>query len=90
MAAYKSPIEVIWGDMELKLIDDIVMAVQKYDITVDREELFKALEYDRHSYEEGFRRGYQTAVDQVQRALSACSAYDALENDDWREKHNGK
>lgn len=54
---YKSPIEVITEEMKLFYDGDVVRAVQKHDIDVDKEELLKALKYDREQYEKGFKCG---------------------------------
>lgn len=51
---YKSPIEIIYGEMKTEMGENIVKAVQKYEILVDEEELIKALNYDRQQYEKGF------------------------------------
>ena len=52
--AYQSPIEIIKGDMEAKMQEGVIRAVQKFDINVDEEELKKALAYDRRQYEKGY------------------------------------
>lgn len=54
---YKSPIEVITEEMKFFYDGDVVRAVQKHDIDVDKEELLKALKYDREQYEKGFKCG---------------------------------
>lgn len=54
---YKSPIEVTTEEMKFFYDWDVVRAVQKYDINVDKEELLKALKYDRGQYEKGFKCG---------------------------------
>lgn len=54
---YKSPIEIIIGQMKTNYEDEIFRAVQNVGINVDKEELLKALEYDRGQYEEGFEEG---------------------------------
>ena len=51
---YKSPIDIIYGQMETQMEGDILRAVQKYGITVDKEELIRALQYDRGQYEKGY------------------------------------
>ena len=53
--SYQSPIEIIYGDLKLKTENEIVRAVQQVGINVDKEELLKALAYDRHMYERGRR-----------------------------------
>lgn len=55
--SYKSPIEVITEDVILQMEDDIVKAVQKYGINVNKIELQKALMYDRKQYTQGFEDG---------------------------------
>lgn len=59
---YKSPIEVIYGQLQTKFEGDVVKAVQSYNINVDRDELIKALAYDRDQYEAGYRDAMATIV----------------------------
>ena len=40
---YRSPIEIIYGEMSRKLEGDILKAIQKYDVVIDKEELLRAL-----------------------------------------------
>lgn len=58
---YKSPIEVITSDFITKIKEDtenqILQAVQSVDVNVDKNELVKALTYDRKSYDNGFNDG---------------------------------
>ena len=51
---YKSPIELIYKDVQNRMEKDIFYAIQKVDIKVDRDELLKALAYDRGQYEKGY------------------------------------
>lgn len=51
---YKSPIELIYEDIQYQVEEGIYKAVQKLNIKVDREELIKALEYDRGQYYKGY------------------------------------
>ena len=59
---YKSPVEVIYGQLQTKFEGDVVKAVQSYNINVDRDELIKALAYDRDQYEAGCRDAMATIV----------------------------
>ncbi len=61
MGMYKSPIELIYHGMEMQIEKGIVKAVQKQDINVDKEELIRALEYDRGQYEKGYADGEKDA-----------------------------
>ena len=66
---YKSPIEIIIGQIKTNYEDEIFRAVQNVGINVDREELLKALEYDRGQYEEGFRKGEEYTLSQIKNLL---------------------
>lgn len=50
---YESPIELIYKNVQERLDNNILYAVQKVDIKVNKWELIKALEYDRKQYEKG-------------------------------------
>ena len=52
---YKSPIGIIYGEMKTQMEDLILKAVSKVDVDVDKEELTKALLYDRGQYEKGYQ-----------------------------------
>lgn len=54
---YESPIEIIQNDINSKLEDGILKAVQNIGIYVDKEELLKALSYDRDQYVKGYTDG---------------------------------
>ncbi len=58
---YESPIKVIQEQLTLKMEDDILKAIQKYNIEVDKEELLKALAYDRDQYMKGYEEGRASA-----------------------------
>ena len=55
---YKSPIEIVMEELFQKMDEDfensVFKAVQKVGINVDKEELLKALIYDRGQYDEGY------------------------------------
>ena len=54
---YKSPIDIYLDEMHTKIDDGVYGAVQNYGINVDKDELLKALRYDRQQYEKGFADG---------------------------------
>lgn len=69
---YKSPIEIISNDdIALQISQSIngliYKAVIDTGVTVDKEELLKALNYDRGQYEagyeDGYRKGFNNALD---------------------------
>lgn len=59
--SYESPIKVITEKITFQMEDNIVKAVQKYDISVNKTELHKALMYDRRQYTQGFEDGKKYA-----------------------------
>lgn len=58
---YNSPIELFRGDMNVELEGTILKAVANVGVNVNKEELLKALNYDRKQYE----KGYQDAMNEV-------------------------
>lgn len=54
---YKSPIEMIQSQMQMQFDDNIMKAVYKTGINVNKEELLKALKYDRNQYNKGYKDG---------------------------------
>ena len=59
---YNSPIEFIYDSLKMEMDDHVVKAVQECHIYVDKEELIKALRYDRGQYEKGFSDGFANAI----------------------------
>ena len=55
--SYQSPIEIISQGFQTKLEGNVMKAIYDYGIVVDKEELIKALQYDRKQYEKGFADG---------------------------------
>ena len=62
---YKPPIEIVMKEVFQKMNEDfensVLKAVQKVGINVDKEELLKALIYDRGQYD----KGYEDAMNEV-------------------------
>ncbi len=65
MLGYKSPVNIIEKEWETKIEGDIVKAIKSYDIDVNKEELIKALNYDRNQY----KAGYKDALEWMQRVI---------------------
>lgn len=55
---YRSPIQQFVSDISLKMENDVYTAVQNVGIYVDKDELIKALQYDREQYSKGYSNGY--------------------------------
>lgn len=59
---YQSPIEMIYTDIQTQIKEEadkrIYEIMQQCGIHVDKDELIKALQYDRRQYERGYLDGY--------------------------------
>lgn len=59
---YKSPIQLVTDDinyaMRAKIDDTIFQAVLRCGVDVNKDELIKALTYDREQYDKGYSDGY--------------------------------
>ena len=69
MSGYDSPIRMIVGEMETKMEADTMSVIQRYGIDVDKEELIKALNYDRGQYDKGYRDGYERGYAQAKQDI---------------------
>lgn len=61
---WESPVNVIYGEMQAQIEGEIYKAIRNVGIDVDKEELIKALMYDREQYEKGYSDGYAKAIDE--------------------------
>ena len=52
--SYQSPIEVFQTQMQSQIVGEIYKAVMKVGVNVDKDELLKALQYDRNQYQKGY------------------------------------
>lgn len=62
---YKSPIELICADIEHQIVkqqdEEVYKAVLHFIPNIDKEELIRALQYDREQYEKGYMDGSASA-----------------------------
>lgn len=70
---YKSPIEIIIGEMEMQKEGDILRVVQEIGVNIDKDELINALQYDREQYDKGYSDGYKDAVKEFAESLKRKS-----------------
>lgn len=61
---YESPIKAIHGEIQMQFEDGILKAVQSYGFDVSKEELAKALVYDRGQYDKGYKDGFASAINE--------------------------
>lgn len=57
LSSYESPIQVAYREIQNAFDNDVLKAVLSYGISVDKDELIRALQYDRKQYEKGFADG---------------------------------
>lgn len=66
---YKSPIELITKPMYTEMINEqenyILQAIQEMGVNVDKEELLKALKYDRDQYNKGYEDAAKEFADKI-------------------------
>lgn len=86
---YESPIDRIYEEIQTKIIEheenQILQAVQNCGITVDKEELTRALMHDRQQYEKGYADAkaemkwipVSETVDIPEHEVLACDKYGA-------------
>ena len=80
---YKSPIEILTTDIYTQIMkqeeQEIYKAVVNTGVVVDKEELLRALKYDRMQYSAGFRDGKQAALDSIVRCKECKYLYDGMD-----------
>ena len=54
---WESPIKMWTTEVELQYENEVLNAISRLHIEVNKEELVRALNYDRHQYEQGYRDG---------------------------------
>ena len=66
---YRSPIDIIYADISScmadvakKVDEDIWQAIVRYDVNIDKDELIRALQYDRDQYAKGYADGEADAT----------------------------
>lgn len=55
---YKSPVELFIEETRIERENEIYKAIQRVGVNVDKDELIKALAYDRDQYYKGYLDGY--------------------------------
>lgn len=72
---YKSCIEVITRTVPSKIEGEILEAIAEIGVTVDKDELIKALKYDRDQYDKGYEDGQRDAEEEIERLNRICNSY---------------
>lgn len=79
---YKSPIQIVQeqissieSQLENQLENETLKAIHKYGIYVDKDELIKALKYDRQQYDKGFEDGVHKCRQELLEILRENDCY---------------
>ena len=78
---YESPIEIIQTQMQMQMDEGILKAVQGVGIEVNKEELIKALAYDREQYSKGYKDGVKDLAERLRNKVRlpiGSTRYDGL------------
>ena len=66
---YESPVNLIFQDIERQIVQTqeqtILNAISKCDVVVDKDELIKAINYDRNQYSKGYKDGVDDVLDKI-------------------------
>lgn len=78
MEIYKSPIQLVMGEMRTEYENKTMKVIQSYGIDVDKEELTKALNYDRQQWEEGYKAAVHNILEKCKELEAEhCAEYGA-------------
>lgn len=77
--SYNSPIEIaqkMQEQYEMDVVNNVLKCVRSYGIDVDRDELIKALKYDRQQYEKGYNDGVKEFAEWYKAHLNDLVKYE--------------
>lgn len=81
---YKSPIEKIYSELQTQIVQEdentVMKAVRNVGLSVDKEELIRALQYDRNQYAKGYEDGKNDVLEKLKADIEV--AYDELDGYD--------
>ena len=66
---FQSPITLFETERQVIYENELLKVVQGYGFDVNKEELTKALLYDRGQYDKGYKDGYAKAIDEFVREI---------------------
>lgn len=70
---YESPVKIVLDQLKTEQENHIFNFIQGIGVSVDKEELLKALQYDRDQYQKGYAEGYLYGVRKlIERLKQEC------------------
>ena len=87
---YESAVRIIHDDLRIKQEESVMTVIQNLGIDVNKEELIKALQYDRDQYDKGYADGYEDAHEDIKKLPELMDECDRLkkENEMLWKKHD--
>lgn len=70
--------EPIVEEINKQTEETVFKAIHRVGVDVNKEELIKALQYDRNQYEKGYKDGYNKAIEEFKRKLLSCEVKDEI------------
>ena len=74
---YKNPIEKIYSELQTQIVQEdentVMKAVRNVGVNVDKEELIRALQYDRNQYAKGYDDGKNDVFEKIRTEIKAMS-----------------
>ena len=84
---YKSPIEKIYGELQTQIVQEdeklVMKAIREVGVNVDKDELIKALQYDRNQYTKGYEDGKNDVLDKIRAEIQAIIGEHNLDDYDF-------
>ena len=72
---YDPPVKITFDEAKFFSIDnEIFQCIQNANVDVDRDELLRALKYDRDQYNKGYVDGRADAIAELMQWIKACPA----------------
>lgn len=85
---YESPINLVVQGIETQMVQKeeqmILEAIRKCDVVVDKDELIKAINYDRNQYSKGYKDGVNDVLDKIMAEIDQ-KQYDFMDDKDYDE-----
>jgi hypothetical protein len=87
---YESPIELITKTIMSEIVknqeEQVMNAVQGVSVNVDKDEILKALAYDRQQYQKGYRDGIRDVIEKLkEKSTYYLYAYGVSYTDEYLE-----
>lgn len=62
---WESPIKILRTQIETQIEDDVIKAISKYGIDIDKDRLLEMLRGDSHSYDKGYVDGKREVCERI-------------------------